>query len=264
MGHVVCVAGQRGGAGKTTTAINLSAAFAMAEKKSLLVDCDPRGYATAGMGIDTAEVPGGLYEAMTGKIPVKDLLIDSELPFLKMLPAGIELARIETERMTEEGKEHILRDLIGDLSPSYDYITLDIASSLNLLAVNAIAASDSLIIPFQCELNALEELCRLLEILKELKEKFNRGIKIAGILFTLFDREERMAREIADAVRLHFNDMVYRTTIPKDDLVQRSCQQGKPIFLTELTSVGAQRYLELAEEFMNRWSPGVTGGENTQ
>lgn len=256
MGHVVCVASQRGGAGKTTTAIHLSAAFAVAEKRSLLVDCDPQGYATTGMGIDTTRLSGSLYDGMTGKIPVKELLIDSQLQYLKMLPARTELVRVETELMAKDGKEHILRHLIEDLGASYDYITIDVPSSLNLLAVNAIAASDLLIIPFQCELNALEELCHLLRTLRELKEKFNRGIRIAGILLTMFDQKARLSQEIADEVRLHFNDMVFQTMIPRNDLVEQTYAHGKPIFLTDIMSLGAERYLELAGEFMDRWSSG--------
>jgi chromosome partitioning protein len=256
MGQVVCVASHNEGAGKTTTAIHLSAALAVAEKDSLLVDCDPKGYATAGMGIDATCLSESLYDGMTGRVPVKDLLLESEFPFLKMLPARIELVRVETELMTKSGKEQTLRHLIEDLKASYDYIIIDIPSSLNLLAVNAIAASDLLIIPFQCELHALEGLCRLLKTLRELKEEFNPGIKIAGILFTMFDEKAPMSQEIADEIRRHFHDMVFQTTIPRNEQMRHSYDQGKPLFLTDIMSVGAQRYLELAGEFMDRWSSG--------
>ena len=255
MGHAICIASQKGGVGKTTTAVNLSAAFALAEKKSLLVDCDPQGHATSGMGIDKARLTKTLYHAMTEKIMAKDLIIDCDLGFLKMLPARIELLRAENELMSKPDKEMILRNLLSGLKESYDYIIIDSPPALNLLSVNAFAAADFLIIPLQCEFFALEGIGNLLKTVQILKQRFNPDIKIAGILLTMFGKGERVSRQIVEGVRNHFKNGIFKTMIPRNVHLREAASHGKPLLFRDIMSVGAQSYLRLASEFMDRWPP---------
>lgn len=256
MGQIICIVNQKEGVGKTSTAINLSAALALAEKESLLVDCDPRGYATTGMGIDKTDPTHSLYHGIIGKVPVENLLVGSELDYLKMLPAHIALVEAETELRKTAGGEYQLRNLLKKVRTAFDYIIIDAPSSLSLLTVNAVTAADLLIIPLQCEFHALENLYDLLQAVKTLKVRYNPGIKIAGILFTMFEDRESSAREFTEEVQNHFNGMAFQTIIPRHSHLQDSAGRGKPLFLTDIMSAGAQCYLELARELIGKWPSG--------
>jgi chromosome partitioning protein len=253
MGLAVCIASQKGGVGKTTTAIHLAGALALAERQTLLVDSDPQGHATIGMGIDRAGVSGSLYHAMTGQSPVKELILNSQLAFLKILPACMRLYDMEMAWVKNQDKEYSLRHLIGDLKKTYDYIIIDTPPSVNLMTIQAIIAADLLVIPFLCEFYAIEGLYSFLMILKFLKGKYNPGIKIAGILFTLFEESQPLARKIADKMRYCFNGNVFQTVIPRTVHFQNAAAMGKPLFLKDIMSVGSLRYLEMAKEFIQNW-----------
>jgi chromosome partitioning protein len=253
MGHIVCITSQKGGVGKTTTAINLATAFAMAEKGSLLVDCDPLGHATTGLGFDKARIKKSLYDGLVGQATAEELIIRSEPGCLKLLPSKIELCRVEAKLMPDKDKKYLLRDLLIELKDEYDYIVIDSPPSLNILTINAINASDLLLIPLQCEFYALEGLCYQLKIIKALRESLNPDIRIAGILLTMFDEDEKISSQIVKDVRVHFKDMVFKTVIPRNTILRNSpCYGETPVF-HNIMSVGAQSYLELAKEFMGRW-----------
>lgn len=250
MGQIICIVSQKGGVGKTTTAVNLSTALALAEKKSLLVDCDPQGHATSGMGIDKSKLGTTIYHVMTGKAGVEKPIIESDLELLKTLPASIELVRAETELMSKPGKEKILRDLLRGLKEVYDYIIIDSPPSLSLLAVNAISAADSLLIPLQCEFYALEGIANLLKTVQVFKKYFNPGIQISGVLLTMFAKSEKISRQIGNEARKYFKNKVFETVIPRSVSLRESAIYGKPLLLRDICSTGARSYLKLAKELM--------------
>jgi len=253
MGYIICIASQKGGVGKTTTAINLSAALAVAEKETLLVDCDPQGHATSGMGIDKTQLKGTLYHAMIGKVMVNEIIMDGNFKCLKILPTGIELMNTDVELISKPYKEKILRNLLGDLKKNYDYIIIDTPPSLSLLTINAIIAADLLLIPLQCEYYALGALSPLLQTVQVLKKRFYHDIKIAGVLLTMYEPREELSLKIAESARNHFKDVVFKTAIPRNIELRESASHGKPLLVQNIMSIGAQGYLELAREFMSRW-----------
>ncbi len=252
MGQIICIASLKGGVGKTTTAVNLSTAFAMAEKKSLLVDCDPQGYATSAMGINKAKLAYTIYHVMTGKALVEKSIVNNGLESLNTLPARIELMRAEAELMSIPDKEMILNKLLSGLKQVYDYIIIDTSPALSLLTVNAISAADSLLIPLQCEFHALEGVEHFLKTVEILKTQFNPGVKISGFLLTMFERGENISRCIGNEVRNHFKNMVFKTIIPRSVHLRESAVYGKPLLLKDISSIGAQSYLNLAKELLSR------------
>ena len=257
MSFIICIASQKGGVGKTTTAINLSSALAVAEKRTLLVDCDPQGNATTGMGIDKTKLTKTLYHAMTGNATAGELIMDSRLEFLKTLPARVELVRAEAELTSRPDKESLLRNALRHVKKAYDYIIIDPPPSTGLLPLNAMTAADALLIPLQCEFYALEGLGQLLRTLRLVKKKFNPGLKIAGILLTMFDAAEEISRKIVEQARDHFKGLVFKTTIPRDVQLRESPCFGKPLLLQDIMSAGARSYFELAQEIMNHGSAAI-------
>ncbi|MBU0986060.1 MAG: AAA family ATPase, partial [Proteobacteria bacterium] len=233
--------------------------LAMAEKKSLLVDCDPQGHATSGMGIDKAKLTDTIYHVMTGRVSVDKTIINSKIKSLKTLPARYELVRAESELRSKPGKEKILRNLMADLKKIYDYIIIDSPPSLCLLTVNALSAADSLLIPLQCEFYALEGIGYLLKAVQILKKHFNPGLRISGVLLTMFDEREKISRQIGKQVRNQFKDMVFQTVIPRSIHLKESAIYGRPLLLSDIGSIGAQSYLNLAKELLSKSSQ--TGGQ---
>ena len=251
MAHVICIANQKGGVGKTTTAVNLSACLAAAEKRTLLVDCDPQANATTGLGIDKKTLARTLYHGLIGQVNMAELLRDTAIPSLKVLPSNVELIGFEVEMMDTEGRETILKRCLNGLRESYDYILMDCPPSLNLLTVNAMTAADAMLIPLQCEFYALEGLSQLLQTVKRIKQSLNPGLRIGGILLTMFDKRTNLSYQVAEDAERYFKDLVYKTTIPRNIRLGEAPSFGKPILMYDAASVGSQSYIQLANEIIN-------------
>ena len=250
MAHIICIANQKGGVGKTTTAINLSAALAVSEKKTLLVDCDPQANATSGLGIDRSRLEKTLYHGMLGRAGVSSLIVDSEISTLKVIPSDIELIGFEVEMMSNPDREKVLKKLISGVTHTFDYIFLDCPPSLSLLTVNALTAAHSVLIPLQAEYYALEGLGQLLNTVKRIKRNLNPDLRIAGILLTMFDKRTNLAHQVAEEAKKYFNDLVFKTIVPRNIRLSEAPSFGKPILLYDATSAGAQSYFDLAREII--------------
>lgn len=250
MTRVICIANQKGGVGKTTTAVNLSAALAVFEKRTLLVDCDPQANATSGVGIEKNDIEQNLYHGMLGRVSAKNLIVNSEIEMLKVIPSDIELIGFEIEMMASSERETRLKRLIADLDDSFDYIILDCPPSLSLLTVNALTAADSLLIPLQCEYYALEGLGQLLNTVDRIKRSLNPELDITGILLTMFDRRTNLSYQVAEEAEKYFKKLVFKTTVPRNIRLSEAPSFGKPILLYDATSTGAQSYFSLAREIM--------------
>jgi len=251
MAQVICISNQKGGVGKTTTAINLSASLAVSEKRTLLVDCDPQANATTGVGIEKSELKKTLYHAMIGAVPIERLIVDSSIATLKVIPSRVELIGFEVEMMSNPDRETVLKNLISELRSSFDYIILDCPPSLSLLTVNAMTAADSMLIPLQCEFYALEGLGQLLQTIRRVKLRLNPDLKIIGILLTMFDKRTNLAHQVAEDAEKYFKGLVFRTAVPRNVRLGEAPSFGKPILLYDAASIGAQSYFELAREIMN-------------
>jgi chromosome partitioning protein len=251
MARVICIANQKGGVGKTTTAINLSASLAVFEKSTLLVDCDPQANATSGVGIDKGALTNTLYDGLLGRADAEALVHGSEIACLKIIPSNVELIGFEVEMMSETDRERALKRLIDPLRPRFDYILLDCPPSLSLLTVNALTAADALIIPLQCEFYALEGLGQLLQTVKRVRRALNPDLAIDGILLTMFDRRTNLSHQVAEEAGKYFKDLVFKTTVPRNIRLGEAPSFGKPIILYDAASTGAQSYVELAKELMN-------------
>ena len=250
MAHIICIANQKGGVGKTTTAINLSAALAVSEKKTLLVDCDPQANATSGLGIDRSRLEKTLYHGMLGRAGVSSLIVDSEISTLKVIPSDVELIGFEVEMMSNPDREKVLKKLISGVTHTFDYIFLDCPPSLSLLTVNALTAAHSVLIPLQAEYYALEGLGQLLNTVKRIKRNLNPDLRIAGILLTMFDKRTNLAHQVAEEAEKYFNDLVFKTIVPRNIRLSEAPSFGKPILLYDATSAGAQSYFDLAREII--------------
>jgi chromosome partitioning protein len=250
MGKITAVANQKGGVGKTTTAINITASLAAAEKRVLLIDADPQGNSTSGLGLDKDNLEGSLYDLYTGSKTLDEIIKETSLPFLNIIPSNIELIGAELELAGKDHREAILKNALEPVKHRYDYIFIDCPPSLSLLTLNALVAADSLLVPMQCEYYALEGISMLLRTFNLIKDSFNPGLEIEGIVLTMFDGRNSLANQVSDELRKHFGDKVYRTIIPRNITLAEAPSHGKPVILYDVRSKGAQSYLELAKEIM--------------
>jgi chromosome partitioning protein len=252
MGKVIAVANQKGGVGKTATVINLAAALAMDGKRTLIVDCDPQGNASSGLGVPEREGQATLYHLLTGPIPVEELILSTALPFLQLLPADINLVGAEIELVQAPNREGVLREKISSLVNQYEFIVLDAPPSLGLLTLNAMTAAQSLIIPTQCEFYAMEGLSKLLKTVALVQQRLNPSLRIEGILLTMFDSRNNLSGQVEEEVRAHFGELVFKTVIPRNVRVSESPSHGMSVIQYDLLSRGAQSYLKLGNELLER------------
>jgi chromosome partitioning protein len=251
MARVISVANQKGGVGKTTTSVNLSASLAVAEQKTLLIDIDPQGNATSGLGVPKEKISGkSIYHALIDQVNLKDLIQDTELDFLKIVPSDLDLIGAEIELVPFPDRELRLKRAIQEVKDGFDYLIIDCPPSLGLITVNSLTASDSVLIPLQCEYYPMEGLSQLLKTIRLIKENLNPELIVEGILLTMVDKRNNLSHEVTEEVRKHFSKLVFNTVIPRNVRLSECPSFGKPIILYDANSRGAESYLELAREIM--------------
>ncbi len=252
MGKVIAIANQKGGVGKTTTAINLAASLAAIEHPTLVIDIDPQSNTTSGLGIDSKTVTNSIYEVMIGSTDVNDAILQTGLDFLDLVPAHINLVGAEIEMIDREERERILKKAIADLRERYDFVIIDCPPSLGLLTINALTASDSIVIPVQCEYFALEGLGQLLNTIKIVRQHLNPELDIEGVLLTMYDTRTRLSNQVAEEVKRYFDDRVFKSVISRNVRLAEAPSFGKPALLYDSTSVGSKNYLALAREIIKK------------
>ena len=252
MGRIIAIANQKGGVGKTTTAINLAASLAVMEKKVLLIDADPQANTTSGLNIDPNSLSTSLYDCLIGKAQLQETLCDTSIAGLKLVSSHIDLVGAEIEMLSLPQRENILKELLATISDQYDYLIIDCSPSLGLITVNALTAANSVIIPVQCEFFALEGLGKLLNTIKIVQARLNPNLEIEGFLLTMYDARLRLANQVIDEVRHHFGDMVFQTVIQRNVRLSESPSHGKPVILYDAASAGTNNYLSLAKEILKR------------
>ena len=250
MGKIIAVANQKGGVGKTTTAINLSACLGVLEYKTLLVDSDPQANATSGVGVDPYSSEKGTYEVLNGTVHIKDAITSTTSPNLDLLPSSLDLIGSEIELVDAESREHRLSLALNSIKEEYDFIVVDCAPSLGLVTLNALTASDSVIIPVQCEYFALEGLGKLLNTIKIVQGGLNEKLSVEGILLTMYDTRLRLANQVVEEVRVHFQDLVLNTVIHRNTRLGEAPSHGESIIIHDATCKGSINYLNLAREVL--------------
>ena len=252
MGKIIAIANQKGGVGKTTTSVNLAASLGVLEKKVLLIDADPQANATSGLGIDVETVEIGTYQLLEHSSTAEEAILTTESPNLDIIPAHIDLVAIEIELVEMENREYMMRKAIRELKDKYDYILIDCAPSLGLLTLNALTASDSVIIPIQCEYFALEGLGKLLNTIKSVQKIHNSELDIEGLLLTMFDSRLRLSNQVVEEVQKHFDEMVFDTIIQRNVRLSEAPSYGESIINYDAGSKGAANYLSLAQEIITK------------
>ena len=252
MGKIIALANQKGGVGKTTTTMNLGASLATLEKSVLIIDADPQANASSGLGVDIKEVEGSIYECIINKADVRDAIYTTDIDNLDIIPSHIDLVGAEIEMLNMENRERILRRLLEPIRADYDYILIDCSPSLGLITVNALSAADSVIIPVQCEYFALEGISKLLNTIKIIKNKLNPALEIEGFLLTMYDSRLRLANQIYDEVKRHFQELVFKTVIQRNVKLSESPSHGLPVILYDADSTGSKNHLALAKEIISK------------
>jgi chromosome partitioning protein len=252
MAKVIALANQKGGVGKTTTAINLAASLAVLEKKVLLIDADPQANATSGLGFDIRAVKSSIYECLIDDLNPKDIVLKAEVPGLDIIPSHIDLVGAEIEMVNLPNREKIMKRVIEKIRDDYDYVLIDCSPSLGLITVNALSAADSVIIPVQCEYFALEGLGKLLNTIKFIQTRLNTALEIEGFLLTMYDARLRLSNQVVDEVTKHFQQMVFKTLIQRNIKLSESPSFGKPVILYDASSTGSINYLNMAKELLQK------------
>ncbi|MAJ32007.1 MAG: chromosome partitioning protein ParA [Flavobacteriaceae bacterium] len=252
MGKIIAIANQKGGVGKTTTSVNLAAGLGALEKKVLLIDADPQANATSGLGIDVDQIDKGTYQLLEHELSADNVILETNSPNVKIIPAHIDLVATEIELVDKEEREFMLKTALNKVKKEYDFIIIDCAPSLGLLTLNALTASDSVIIPIQCEYFALEGLGKLLNTVKSVQKLYNKSLDIEGMLLTMFDSRLRLSNQVVEEVRKHFTEMVFETIIQRNVKLSEAPSFGESIISYDLSSKGAENYLKLAQEIIDK------------
>jgi chromosome partitioning protein len=251
MAGAIAIVNQKGGVGKTTTAINLGASLALAGKDILIIDNDPQGNSTSGLGIDRGQVGKSLYDAYAGRCAPEEAVMPTSVEHLDIMPSTMDLLGVEVELVGKKGREMILSEIVAGIKKEYKYILIDCPPSLGLLSLNALVAADSVIVPVQCEYYALEGLSLLTRTLHHVRNSYKPSLEIKGILLTMFDSRNSLSHQVAQEVRKHFGEKVFETVIPRNVTLAEAPSHGKPVMLYDVKSAGAQSYLSLAKEILN-------------
>lgn len=252
MGKIIAIANQKGGVGKTTSAINLAASLAVLEYKTLLIDADPQSNATSGVGIDPANVKSGLYECIIDSVHPKDVILKTDTPNLWLLPTNADLVGVELELVNLTNREFMMKKALDKIKDKYDFIIVDCCPSLGLTVINSLSAADSVIIPVQCEYFALEGMGKLLQTIKIVQTHLNTSLDIEGVLLTMYDGRLRLANQVVEEVKTHFQDMVFDTLIHRNTKLAEAPSFGKTIIMHDVAGKGANSYLNLAREILQR------------
>jgi chromosome partitioning protein len=252
MARIIGVANQKGGVGKTTTAINLAASFAVLEFRTLLVDADPQANSTTGTGFDLHNITQSLYDCMVNGTPIRDVILKSDIPHLDVVPSHIDLVGAEIEMINYPNRENVLKGILAPVLDDYDFIVIDCSPSLGLITVNALTAADSVIVPVQTEFFALEGLGKLLNTIKIVQNRLNPELEIEGILMTMYDGRLRLCNQVVSEVRRHFDELVFNTIVHRNTRISEAPSVGKPVILYDAYSKGSVNYLNLAKEILQK------------
>jgi len=250
--EVIAICNQKGGVGKTTTAINLAASLAAAEKRTLLIDLDPQGNACSGMGVNKYKIEKGIYHVLIGEIAPKEVILQTPMRFLKLIPSNTHLVGAEYELIEIVSRETILKKALESVSSEFDYIIIDCGPSLGLLTLNAMVAANSVIIPVQCEYYAMEGMADLTKTIQLVKNRLNPALEVKGIVLTMFDGRTALSKTVADEIKKHFKETVFQVIVPRNVKLAEAPSYGKPVILYDIRSKGAEAYFELAKELLMR------------